>query len=393
MATVYRKTFTKPMPEAAEVFTRKGEQFARWTDGRGDTRTEKVTTGRDGSPRLLIEADTFTAKYRDGQGIVREVATGCHDETSARAVLGELVKRSEHVKSGIVTAAQDAVIDHQATPISDHVDAYLIHLATKASAAHQENVARTLRLIVRECKFERLAHVDRTAVESWMNRQEAEGMGARTRNTYRAALVAFANWCVETRRLTVNPLARLAKADEHAGCLRHRRALTELELAALLAAAQRRPLLDTMTVRRGEHKGEAAAKLRAETVARLETLGRERALIYKTLVLTGLRKSELASLTVGQLELGGRTPYAMLHAADEKNRKGSKILLRADLTADLQAWLADKLTAAQETARRRGEAKPARLPADTPPVQRAGRLGADPGPGLGGGGDCPAGEG
>ena len=34
---------------------------------------------------------------------------------------------------------------------------------------------------------------------------------------------------------------------------------------------------------------------------RLDLLGRERALIYKTLVLTGLRKGELASLTVAHL--------------------------------------------------------------------------------------------
>jgi integrase len=35
----------------------------------------------------------------------------------------------------------------------------------------------------------------------------------------------------------------------------------------------------------------------------LQRLGFERSLVYKTLVLTGLRKGELASLTVGQLAL------------------------------------------------------------------------------------------
>lgn len=35
MGTVYRETHTKPLPDGAELFTRKGEQFARWTDGRG----------------------------------------------------------------------------------------------------------------------------------------------------------------------------------------------------------------------------------------------------------------------------------------------------------------------------------------------------------------------
>ena len=63
-------------------------------------------------------------------------------------------------------------------------------------------------------------------------------------------------------------------------------------------------------------------------------------MIYKTLVLTGLRKNELATLTVGQLELDGPAAFAQLHAADEKNRQGNQIALRADLVADLKEWLA-----------------------------------------------------
>ncbi len=101
-----------------------------------------------------------------------------------------------------------------------------------------------------------------------------------------------------------------------------------------------------MTVRRGKRKGEAVAKLPDETRRRLERLGRERALIYKTLVLTGLRKGELASLTVGQLVLDADPAFLVLDAADEKNREGSTIPLRADLAADLRQWLADKAKAA-----------------------------------------------
>ena len=73
-----------------------------------------------------------------------------------------------------------------------------------------------------------------------------------------------------------------------------------------------------------------------EFVEKLERLGRERALIYKTLVLTGLRKNELASLTVGQLELDGAMPFVVLNAADEKNRQGSTLPLRRDLANDLR---------------------------------------------------------
>lgn len=116
-------------------------------------------------------------------------------------------------------------------------------------------------------------------------------------------------------------------------------------LVLLLDVARRRPLLEASTIRRGKRKGAATANVRDEVRAELERLGRERALIYKTMVLTGLRKAELASLTVGQLELEGPMPFVVLHAADEKYRRGSDIPLRADLADDLRAWTSDKAKA------------------------------------------------
>jgi integrase len=145
---------------------------------------------------------------------------------------------------------------------------------------------------------------------------------------------------------------KVQKANEESDPRRKRRALTEDELVRLLEVARRRPLVDAMTVRRGKRKGEVVAKLRDDTRARLEQLGRERALIYKTLVLTGLRKAELASITIGQLELGADPAYLVLNAADEKNREGSTIPLRGDLAADICRWLSDKAAAFQEAARR-----------------------------------------
>ena len=67
--------------------------------------------------------------------------------------------------------------------------------------------------------------------------------------------------------------------------------------------------------------------------------------------LTGLRTGELASLTVGQLELDGPVAYATLRATDDKAGRGADIPLRADLAADLREWLADRLEAVRDEAR------------------------------------------
>ena len=143
--------------------------------------------------------------------------------------------------------------------------------------------------------------------------------------------------------------------------------MTEAELLKLLQVARLRPLAEfgreTLAVDASE--AEASGKRRKRSnwtykpltldalpaaverarerladnldfVAEQEQLGRERALIYKTLVLTGLRRGELASLTVAQLELVGPMPFVLLNSANEKNRQGSTIPLRRDLAAELR---------------------------------------------------------
>ena len=307
---------------------------------------------------------TYTAKFRDGSGIVREVATSCRDESAARSILGKLERRAELVKGEVISASEDAVIDHQSTPLGGHVAAYLTKLESEgATPMHRDNVRRALNRLAVDCRFARLVDLSRELLETWLVSRGKSGMGARTRNTYRAAAVAFCNWCVATGRLLSNPFASVAKADEAADPRRQRRALTEAELMRLLDVARRRPLLEAMTVRRGKQKGEAVGRLRENTRRRLERLGQERALIYKTLALTGLRKGELASITVGQCVLDADPAYLVLEAADEKNREGSTIPLRADLADDLRQWLADKATAVQDAAR---EAPTVRFDSKTP---------------------------
>ncbi len=373
MGTVYKKTATKPIPNGAELFTKNGKRFARWKPSTGKARTAPVTTGNDGTDRIVVTAGTYIAKFRDGSGYVCEVSTGCRDEDAARSVLGKLERRAELVKSEVISAGEAATADHLCEPFADHFAAYVLSLGTKdVSAKYLTEIGRATTRLTRDCQFDRLGDICLHPVERWLTARKSEGMSASTRNAYAEALTGFCNWAVANRRLTTNPLARLAKADEKSDRRRQRRAMTEAELVTLLQVARLRPLaefgreavsvdeeetevngnppkranwtkaalaLDTMQAV-VERARERLAK-NPEFVEKLERLGRERALIYKTLVLTGLRKGELASLTVGQLELDGEMPFVVLDAADEKNRQGSTIPLRADLANDLRKWLSD----------------------------------------------------
>ena len=211
-----------------------------------------------------------------------------------------------------------------------------------------------------------MSDVSASAFERWLLDRQAEDMSAGTRNGYREAWIGFANWCVKTSRMLGNPLSHVPKANAKADCRRKRRAMTEDELGKFLDAARRRPLIDAMTIRRGPNKGQAIAKLSDRRRTELERLGRERALIYKAYLLTGLRKSELGSLTVAQLELDAPMPFAVLEVADDKSRQGADIPLRPDLADDLRKWLDAKLAEWQSAAKGQGEVLPDELPPDTP---------------------------
>jgi len=380
MGAVFRKSYTVELPASSERFTRQGEQFARWKDAKGKTRTAKVTTGRDGSQRIVQVSTTFTAKFRDGSGIVREVATGSRTKDGALSVLKSLTDRAAKVQSRILTAAEDETIDHQQTPLAEHFAEYVASLnAADNSRRYIDETVRLFNRVAFECRFVRLGDIQWNAVVAWLNERKTEGMAARTRNSYVQAVAGFSKWCVSHSRLLVDPMTNASRADEKSDRRRQRRAMTEGELNRLLHVARWRPLAEQgrLAVAKPSDSANESRKRSNWTyapltyddlddavkrarerladnpafVAELEQSGRERALIYKTLTLTGLRKGELASITVGQLDLERSPAFLTLNAADEKNREGSTLPLRDDLADDLRQWLASKATARQDAAR------------------------------------------
>jgi integrase len=101
-------------------------------------------------------------------------------------------------------------------------------------------------------------------------------------------------------------------------------------------------------IRHGPRKGQLAAKVRDEVVESLLRLGRERALLYKTAVYTGLRRGELELMQVGWLVLDGESPRVILPDSVAKNRKEASIPLLGNLAADLREWIKETSKSANE---------------------------------------------
>ncbi len=351
-----RDAFAEKMREYATELERHSVATSKWKSDQktGPPTDPPVEPGEPREKRVLVSDATI------------EVATGCKDEIAARAVLTHLERRAELVRAGVLTPAEADAADHAGLPFSKHLDAYEKHLRAKSGDPRRISMLRRrLERLARDCRFFRLNKMSAGPIERWLVEQAELGLSASTRNSYRESLVCFGNWCRRTHRLTQNPFADVPRADAKADRRHQRRALTEVELRRLLRVARLRPLaefgrkitqtqadpqrrprsratwkrepLTVENIDAAVERAREALKDNPDLIARRERTGYERALIYKTLVLTGLRKGELASLTVGQLDFAGPVAYAILNAADEKNRQGSNIPLRADVATELSS--------------------------------------------------------
>ena len=101
MGTVFRKSWTAPLPPGAEIVEQRGKRIARYRIRSGKLRTAEVFTAADGRVRMRGTTKSYIAKFRDAAGYWIERPTGCSDETAARAVLAQLERRAELVKAGV----------------------------------------------------------------------------------------------------------------------------------------------------------------------------------------------------------------------------------------------------------------------------------------------------
>ena len=153
MGSVFRKSYTKPVPKNAEIIEKGGQRLARWR-ARGKLRTAPMTTGDDGGDRILIECRTYFAKYRDHTGNVVTRQTGCRDEQSARHLLSKWEREVEQIKAGTLDAHDLDTARKSSAPLEDHLVVYERSLvAAEVSDTYRGNVLRAVRKVAGDCGF------------------------------------------------------------------------------------------------------------------------------------------------------------------------------------------------------------------------------------------------
>jgi integrase len=235
--------------------------------------------------------------FKDGAAILSEIGYTDKGKTEARAK--DRVRELEH-KAHLQSIGASILKEK---PLADLVEMWLGELSAAggkqnmpASPQHVFNMRSKLAYWVKALKITSPRDVGRAEALSLAHKMP---FAVGTQETYIQALKTFLGWCVRNEYLARNPLAGHRKQAEAPTF--KRRALTVEEALRLIAVTTDR-----------------------------------RAMIYKTALLTGMRRAELDSLTVGSVDwTAGKVS---LEAKHSKNRKAAEFYLPVDFLQELYAY-------------------------------------------------------
>ncbi len=244
----------------------------------------------------------WIVNYFDADGRRHEKSTRTTDHKVARRIAADLDAKAALRREGLIDPQQDRFAEANRRPLSEHFQEYAAHMEHLGrTARHTKQVTQTLQKMGSDISASRLADLTLNAVEHHLSRLREAGKSARTVNYARSAVVAFVNWCEQTSRVERNALKHLERLNEQCDRRRERRPLTDGETARLLKVAG------------------------------------PRRLVYETAVGTGLRRSELASLAWGDLDLEADPPTLTVRASASKSRREAVVPLHSALAASLLA--------------------------------------------------------
>jgi len=304
----------------AQFKDRDGEKrkTAKWylefRDHLGRVRRMAAFADRPATAALGRTMDKLIARLGSGQGMDRELTEWVERLPSNI--------RDRLAKFGLL----DAELVSARKSLLEHLDDFEAALSRgDRNAQYVREAVAQVKRIVSGCGFTRLSDITADAVERFLDAQRrgAERMSARTFNSYLGAFRHFCAWLVGEGRISASPVGgkRLQRLNVKLDRRLERRALSAGEQRALLTAAE---------------NGEPWRGIP----------GHDRAMLYRAALETGLRWSELRSLTRASLDLDGERPTVTVEAAYSKHRRDDVLPLRPETAATLREYTKGKLPTA-----------------------------------------------
>ncbi len=335
MGSLHKSSYSIPMPKGAIV---SGEHVS-WRGKNGEKKEGKLVKTKKGELTVLIETNYWIAKYTDENGKQKNVATKMTSREAAQKLLNSLENDVDRIRAKVVTREELDRTSAVSRPISDYIEQYRVKMVSKGNTVgYITQAQKRIEAIINDRKIKTLADLTQKNIEQWiadeLERKETPPKPPQkkrkkgepklptekrvvkrtpgTINTYLATLGGFTTWCVENKHLTSDPLQKIKLLNAAVGRQKERRSFTEEELKMIFVAAESRRYI-------GRSKGE------------------EHVLVYKLLVGTGLRSSELGTATVDQFDFD-RCRFRV-RAVATKNKKDDVLPIRPDLIAAMKEWV------------------------------------------------------
>ncbi len=264
---------------------------------------------------LRKKGKVWYVRVRDESGRQREVKAG-PDKGVATQIKRDLEGKIQRVKAGTLDPREAGCLDAERIPITQHVQDYVAGLVAKDRVAdHVSCVKKRLEWFLEETKVTRLSQLQPCVADIALKALRDAGKADRTISHHVTTLKAFSRWLRKNKRTREDLLADLDRPKVVTE--RKRLPLTPEQAARLVTTTK------GSKVRRG-------------------MTGEDRSWLYTLAIYTGLRRSELQSLTPESFNLDASPPIVSLPGRDTKNSDDATQPLPCHVIPALRCWLAAK---------------------------------------------------
>ena len=243
-------------------------------------------------------------------------------------------------RDGTVDVSAERIGEHARCPIADHLSDYRIYLEAKGNTSQYIDLTMArIRQAIDTTKWKTIADIDVAAISMYINVLRAGNRGLATINHHLRAVKSFTRWLLVNHRIVCDPLIGVQMLNANTDHRRDRRALEDDELARLIMVAHDNESV-TITKRYRRKSGPDKGKIR---IGNRTYHIPNRDLLYLLAVSTGLRLSELKSLTPQSFELDDDPPTVTVEASYSKHRRRDVQPMPAETAEALRPLISNTL--------------------------------------------------
>lgn len=289
---------------------------------------KRVPSGTPGASKIRTQSPKWYGVLKRADGNRQEIPL-THDETSSRTLLARLQTEQDRLKAlGLTDRSKERL-----KPLPALIEGYHEYLASKGSTArHVSLTIQRIQFIAEALNAKHLSDLSTDGVERLLTKWQRIGsrttrkgrkaipLSIESANHYRRSIKAFSRWLWLSEVTDTDQLRRLSIQNSKRDKRRIRRAIDPSDL---------QKLIKTTATQGDDIIGNG-----------WEMTGTDRSMLYRTAAYTGIRASELASLTPNSLDLDAGT--IRIEAKHSKNRRDCVLPLHKSLQEALTPWIQGK---------------------------------------------------